>query len=547
MLTKIYCEEFKSNGVPRGIIHFNKGLNTVLGGKAAENSIGKSTFLLAVDFAFGGSTFASSEAARENENHYICFTFEFDGQEYHFSRGLSDHNYVYVCDDDTYKRTDNKIKIKEFLIFLKEKYKMNLPELSFRDSAGRYMRIHGKENVKDPKLPLNSTSREQGAKAITALEKLFDVYNVVKSFKDAEDLANDKLKAIKNARKYGFVSNHITTEKQLEKCENRIEELQSSIESLIEKEDSDLTKEQLNYTHQVESIKKNIEYLKRKYRKIKSDYNVIRLNMDGKALPVENDLNELAEFFPNTDFRKIEEIENFHYNISNILKNELEESERNLSNILYEIEKQIAEEEEKIRAFGVPSNISAKFLDEYNEKQYELEQLKENKTAFLSNKECKEELDNVKKQREETETGVLKDVASKINQQMVKSNEYIYGEEYYAPVIDLKNGKSYDFHTPKDDGTGTAYKSWIVFDLAVLQLTKLPVLIHDSLLFKNIADAPLEKILNLYKAQTDKQIIIAFDKNKAYSDEVEKITEETKVLRLDPGGNELYGRPWNKK
>ena len=37
----------------------------------------------------------------------------------------------------------------------------------------------------------------------------------------------------------------------------------------------------------------------------------------------------------------------------------------------------------------------------------------------------------------------------------------------------------------------------IIFDLSILSTTELPVLIHDSLIFKNIADLPIDKIMAL--------------------------------------------------
>ena len=46
MLKEVYCELFKSTAGPRGRIQFHQGLNTVLGGEAADNSIGKSTSCL---------------------------------------------------------------------------------------------------------------------------------------------------------------------------------------------------------------------------------------------------------------------------------------------------------------------------------------------------------------------------------------------------------------------------------------------------------------------------------------------------------------------
>jgi hypothetical protein len=118
-------------------------------------------------------------------------------------------------------------------------------------------------------------------------------------------------------------------------------------------------------------------------------------------------------------------------------------------------------------------------------------------------------------------------------------------------TLDLNGGKTYEFYTPDDSGTGTSFKSLIIFDLSVLMHTKLPALAHDSLLFKNIGDEPVEKIIKLYTT-FEKQIFIAFDKDTAYSDEAKEIlykstVYKSTVIRLDENGNELFGRSWNIK
>ena len=100
--------------------------------------------------------------------------------------------------------------------------------------------------------------------------------------------------------------------------------------------------------------------------------------------------------------------------------------------------------------------------------------------------------------------------------------------------------------TPDDTGTGIAYKGLIVYDLAVLRLTALPILVHDSLLLKQIADNAIEKILELY-CSSGKQIIIALDKQSSYGIHTEQILESHAVLKLAPNGQELFGRFWGKK
>ena len=309
MLTKIYCEKFKSKDGPRGIIHFHPGLNTVLGGLSAENSIGKSTFLLAIDFAFGGKTFVDSEAAKEIGNHTIGFTFEFDGVEYHFCRDVANHTTIHKCDDDSYKPSEETLTLAQFCEFLKEKYAFDIPGLTFRDGVGRYMRIWGKKNVFDPSRPLSSTPSEKADKAIVAFEKLFEKYSQIESYRTEEEKAKKDNKILKEARNAGLLPSDITSEKKYRDNEKEIEKLEQEQADLIERQDIELTESQLAHTHQVEMIKKNIESLKQYYGRLKSEYNVIQLNIEGKAAPTEADIKELAAFFPGVDVKRISEIE----------------------------------------------------------------------------------------------------------------------------------------------------------------------------------------------------------------------------------------------
>ena len=56
MLKMLQCDEFKCNGRPRGPIVFHKGLNAVIGNESGTNSVGKSTFLMILDFVLVAKT-----------------------------------------------------------------------------------------------------------------------------------------------------------------------------------------------------------------------------------------------------------------------------------------------------------------------------------------------------------------------------------------------------------------------------------------------------------------------------------------------------------
>ena len=74
MLVEIYCNEFSQK-----TIKFKEGLNVVLGTNIGDNSIGKSTFMLIIDFVFGGDDYTNAKDILRNvKDHSIFFKFEFD-------------------------------------------------------------------------------------------------------------------------------------------------------------------------------------------------------------------------------------------------------------------------------------------------------------------------------------------------------------------------------------------------------------------------------------------------------------------------------------
>lgn len=144
MLLEIQCDKFarKIDGkfVPRGKIVFHEGLNTVLGDKKAENSIGKSTFLLIVDFCFGGEDYCNPEVCNVISfvgHHTIQFAFQFGGRIERYSRNTLNNGVVMLCDEN-YRETGEEMTIAEFTEHLFQSYQIQTAESSFRNLVGRY-------------------------------------------------------------------------------------------------------------------------------------------------------------------------------------------------------------------------------------------------------------------------------------------------------------------------------------------------------------------------------------------------------------------------
>ena len=80
------------------------------------------------------------------------------------------------------------------------------------------------------------------------------------------------------------------------------------------------------------------------------------------------------------------------------------------------------------------------------------------------------------------------------------------------------------------------HKLWIRY-------TRLPILVHDSVVLKQISDDAIERIIELYSS-CGKQVIIALDKQDSYSEKTADLLGDASVLRLSNNGKELFGRSW---
>ena len=201
MLVEIYCDKFLQKR-----IKFNDGLNVVLGGAKANNSIGKSTLLQIIDYCFGGDTYCGKKDNDIRKNvgdHIICFTFKFDNTFYNFIRNTSNPNVVTEFDENGKAIKD--LKLSEFNAFLNSKYfpNNNHGDISFRTIVSRFMRIAGKENVHEDK-PLKGFANDNDKNGRNSLEELFGFYSQLKEIKNKLDRLDGERKARKQAKKANF-------------------------------------------------------------------------------------------------------------------------------------------------------------------------------------------------------------------------------------------------------------------------------------------------------------------------------------------------------
>ena len=295
-----------------------------------------------------------------------------------------------------------------------------------------------------------------------------------------------------------------------------------------ESSDIKLTDEEAERADDVLAIKSRITLLRRNRSKLVSQQNTVKINYDGTGVSSE-DLEELTEYFPGVDIKKIAVVEEFHQRMHGILKEEIEAEVIRLQTLIEALDDEIEELQKLQRELGVPVTISQRFLEKHTELTRKIAVLKAQNKARESSLALVADVKTAKSALEEVESEILKIIADKINEQMLRYNDRVYPDKY-APVITIENNSKYSFVTPEDGGMGTGYKSTIVFDLSILKLTALPVIIHDSLMFNHIGYEPLEKIMNLY-TESNKQIFAAYDKQDAPTKGIQEILDKSTVIQ----------------
>lgn len=537
MLVEIVCEKFKQKR-----IIFKEGLNVILGDDNATNSIGKSSFLLVIDFVFGGNTYnTTTDIISHVGNHTVCFCFSFNSKKYYFKRDTAEAATVHVCDNE-YNITKD-ITNGEFQEFLKDSYDINIEDLSWRQLVGLYMRIYGKPNLKETE-PLFNKGTQQ-SKDVQNLLKTFDKFEECSSQFKIKEEASNKFSAFQKAQSYKIID-PIKNKTEIKQLDRKLIELQSQSDNLmseLETNTIDLTSEQLQAIADLKSQLNNIQITKSK--------RIVRLNKLKKdVLNIVDEFNvdkaNILRFFPNINIREIEKINTFHKQLTTILSSEInDEIEKGIKQVqeLESVEKELLEKIKDVIKTTEPQKLS---LNRFVHLQNEINSLIRGKDVYNLRNKYKEEKANATKLYEEILQDSLTEVQQLLNNEINRRNDDVFNGTVKSPLITLRP-KSYKYSCSDDNGTGSNYKNLILFDLSVLSLTCLPTLIHDTVLFKNIAVDVLEKLILQYNSFASKQIFISFDNLSNFSERTSEVLRNGKVLELTPGGNELYGFSWNKK
>ncbi len=535
MLVEIRSAVFRT-----GSIAFGPGLNVVLGDENATNSIGKSTLLMIVDFGLGGGTLLehNSDLVHELGHHDYFFSFRFDGDIYRYRRGTHEPNILYLCNESF--EPERALSLDEYTAFLKQAYQIDLPDLSFRALVGLYLRVWGKDNLSVER-PLHVVQTQPARDCINTLIKAFGRYGSIRELSAQLTAIENKSKALTTAVRHNIVPT--VGRRDYAANQQRIVALEEELEDIK----ANLAKYATNLSEVV-----NREVLQLKVEK--DDLLSLRMAVASRLKRTQRNLTDnrhieskhfgdLVNFFPGIDQTRLAKIEEFHNGVAKLLGTELRESERSLDEQIRQIDAAIKRiDGQMAEALGSVSEPTA-LVDHVFGVAVTLQDIRERNQQFETETELRTTVKDVKSQLVAEKEKVLDTVERVINDGLYRIVTSVFGPDRKSPRISLRENR-YSFEVSEDTGTGTAYSSLIIFDLTVFLATQLPVVAHDSLLFKNIENDSVARLLQVY-VQTEKQSFIALDEVEKYGPETAGFLRQQSVIQLD-NTHVLYVKDWRK-
>jgi uncharacterized protein YydD (DUF2326 family) len=535
MLTEIASDVLRERAV-----RFTEGLNVVLGDENATNSIGKSSLLMIVDFAFGGNTLLeyNTDLVAELGHHSYLITFTFDRHEYRFQRRTQETDVVYRCDDDG--RPVAALSVSEYTSFLKRSYDVRLPDLSFRALVGLYVRVWGKDNLVTDR-PLHTTQMMSSKECVDNLLKTYDAYGTVRAAALELASAEAQHKALKSAVKHRIVSP--VGKRAYSSNAKRIVTLEAELADIR----ANLAKYATNLS---EVVNREILALKVEKDRLLSLRLVTQTrlqrtqaNLAGNRHIRSRHFAEVVRYFPDVDQERLARVEEFHDGIASILREELRDSERELRNELERIDAAVASIDDEMAATLSSVSDPAAIVDRVFKVAVGLREAREENSRFEKESALEEKLLDLRKALASEKARILSEVQGLVNGGLRRVVDLVFGPERKSPHLELRDN-GYSYTVPEDTGTGTAYAGLVLFDLTVFTSTQLPVVVHDSVLFKNIENDSVAQLLRVY-SDTTKQSFIALDEVAKYGREAEALLRTRSVIRLD-NANVLFVKDWRR-
>ena len=292
-----------------------------------------------------------------------------------------------------------------------------------------------------------------------------------------------------------------------------------------------------------------ITYTRQRAR-VQTQLNSLRREMVEGKKTFKRSYSDLERFFPGVEFKEIGDIEQFHQSLSKVLSAEFKESEKDLATAYIMLGNEILKIKEQIAAIKTIPNVTQAVLKEYARITTELNNLRSANANFKTYDQLKKTAKAYSETRDEVIAAQLSDIQDSINQKMKEITARIVRDAHLIPPrLELTKLNAYSFETKGDGGSGAALRGLITFDLANMDLSNIPFVVHDADLMDPIEKPTLTELIKEYDSvkKYGRQVFVSFRSYEFYAKEARPILKSCRVIELEAKGKELFGWAWNKE
>lgn len=538
MLRKISCDLFNERD-----IFFEYGLNVILGDNDAKNSIGKSTALMVVDFAMGGNSLLKDKAGviRALGHHRYQFEYNFGGVPFFFSRATDSANTIQVCNDN-YVVVD-EISIDSYTDLLKSNYEMGNLDSTFRNVVSSFSRIWNKGEL-DPEHPFAGDEKESEAVAINRLIDIFEYADDISGEKAVLDSQEKKKNIITKSMKAEIIPNINKTKYKANL--KVISDNAQLIDGLKTGFNGALSAYEALFDADLRSAQQHVNKLTNEKQKLLARVACLERDLIGITPKLAANIALVQEFIPSVNIERLHKVDAFHQGICKLVGKELKKELTSVKAKIDAITSEIIELESKIRLSlsekGTPDDL---FMRVFALKE-KIDKAALENNYYETKALAAEQVRLTKVRLSDIYGRISLTIENLLNFKLDKFNKVVYGPIRNPSQLRINSEKSYTFTSPEDTGTGKSYAGLVGFDLAMLSLTKLPFIIHDSVIYKNIEVPATRNILRILSAVSKKQIFLAFDEATKFGSKAEKILISHTRLKLSDD-ELLYIKDWREK
>lgn len=267
-----------------------------MGSERAKNSIGKTTFLLAIDFALDGSTYAKGPGNmfKNISHHEIHFAHRFDDGVYRFARHTADPETVWRCDGHYGKL--RSMNIDEYTEWLSTRYGLSELGGSFRSLQSPFFRIYGTKRD-DPDRPLLAHPGETYVKELRRLVELFGRYDEIARLEEEKDELDKDKKAFREAKSRRYLRPARDRDDYAHN-EQKVATLEKQTERILAESDTGVTDIETAKDDYPEHLKATRKEYKRRRKVLQRKLNAIEKDLGHISYKVNEDYKALEGFFP---------------------------------------------------------------------------------------------------------------------------------------------------------------------------------------------------------------------------------------------------------